>query len=66
MYDINFFKNSDKLKKKIINNQLSKDDIDMIYNELENIRLKSPYIYNNETTNYCNMLAYLRHQKGQL
>ena len=55
MYDINFFKNSNNLKKEIICGQITSDKVDIIYNELENIRQKFPYIYNIETTNYCNM-----------
>ena len=55
MYDINFFKQSSNLKKKIVGNLLSSHDIDNISLELDKLRLQSPYIYNIETTNYCNM-----------
>jgi len=55
MYDINFFKNSNKLKNKITKRLLNNSDYEDIIAELETLRNKSPYIYNIETTNYCNM-----------
>ena len=55
MYDINFFKKSSGIKKKITNRLLSKKDADDISAELDLLRDKIPYIYNIETTNYCNM-----------
>ena len=55
MIDINFFKKSYDLKKKIVSNSLSKSNVDDITAELEYIRDKNPFIYNIETTNYCNM-----------
>ena len=55
MYDIDFFKKTNNLKKKITSNLLKSADIEDISIELESLRKKSPYIYNIETTNYCNM-----------
>jgi wyosine [tRNA(Phe)-imidazoG37] synthetase (radical SAM superfamily) len=55
MYDINFYKNSYPLKKKITLNQLSHSDVEIIEKELEILRNKIPTIFNIETTNYCNM-----------
>ena len=55
MYDINFFKKSSEIKKKITNRLLSKKEADDISAELDLLRDKIPHIYNIETTNYCNM-----------
>ena len=55
MFDINFFKNSFDIKKKIVNRKFSENDYQVIENELEDLRSKSPTIFNIETTNYCNM-----------
>lgn len=55
MYDINFFKQTSKIKDKIVSKHLSEDSISDIEKEFDNIRNKTPHIYNIETTNYCNM-----------
>ena len=55
MYDINFFKQSYELKKKITSRDLSFDNLKLIEDELEFLRNKNPTIFNIETTNYCNM-----------
>ena len=55
MYDIDFFKNTDNLKNKITKGFPKSSDCDNIDIELETLRKKFPYIYNIETTNYCNM-----------
>lgn len=55
MYDINFFKESFKLKKKIVSKVLTFNDLKSIESELELLRNKKPTIFNIETTNYCNM-----------
>ena len=55
MYDIDFFKNSNNLKDKITKGFLKNSDYENINVELETLRKKFPYIYNIETTNYCNM-----------
>ena len=55
MYDIDFFKKTNNLKKKITSGLLKSADTEDISIELESLRKKSPHIYNIETTNYCNM-----------
>ena len=55
MYDINFYKNSYNLKKKITSHALSSIDTKVIEKELEYLRDKKPTLFNIETTNYCNM-----------
>lgn len=55
MFDINFFKKSYDLKKKIVQKKYTKDDFSFIEKELELIRDRKPFIFNVETTNYCNM-----------
>ncbi len=55
MYDIDFFKNTNNLKNKITKRLLKNSDYENISAELETLRKKFPYIYNIETTNYCNM-----------
>ena len=55
MYDVNFFKETFKIKKRIVSKEFSEADYSLIENELEKIRAKSPHIFNIETTNYCNM-----------
>jgi len=55
MIDINFFKESSNLKKKITQNLISQSESQDIIAELDKLRSKSPFIYNIETTNYCNM-----------
>ena len=55
MYDINFFKKSYKLKKKITNKEFSFNNLKHIEDELEFLRNKNPTVFNIETTNYCNM-----------
>ena len=55
MFDINFFKKTFSLKEKITSKKLSTMDISDIEMEFEKIRSIKPYIYNIETTNYCNM-----------
>ncbi len=55
MFDIDFFKNSFSLKKKICSRNLTINEAEAIEQELEKLRSKSPTIFNIETTNYCNM-----------
>ena len=55
MYDINFFKKSHPIKKRIINGSLSLSEANIIEKEMEILRDKNPTIFNIETTNYCNM-----------
>lgn len=51
MYDINFYRKTYNLFKRIKNGETYYD----IYSLLENYRSKDPIIYNIETTNACNM-----------
>ena len=55
MYDINFFKKSHPIKKRITNGSLSLSEANIIEKEMEILRDKNPTIFNIETTNYCNM-----------
>ena len=55
MYDIDFFRKTNSLKKKITSGLLKSADTEDISSELESLRKKTPHIYNIETTNYCNM-----------
>ena len=55
MFDIDFFKNSFDLKKRIVDRKFSENDYLTLEKELENLRSKTPTIFNIETTNYCNM-----------
>ncbi len=55
MFDINFFKKSFELKRKITSKSLTFSDLKNIESELEYLRNKEPTIFNIETTNYCNM-----------
>ncbi len=55
MYDINFFRNSFDIKKKIVQREFSMEDYSNVEKELEILRDKNPKIFNIETTNYCNM-----------
>ncbi|MBF0103234.1 MAG: SPASM domain-containing protein [Magnetococcales bacterium] len=54
MFDIRFFKESASLKKSIITGQSPLND-DALINQLDNLRNPVPYVFNIETTNYCNM-----------
>jgi len=55
MFDINFFKNVAKTKKEIVSGNKKCSDADAIINEFEGLRNEKPYVFNVETTNYCNM-----------
>ena len=55
MFDINFFQESYPVKKRISSRALSLNEVEGIEKELEQLRSKSPTIFNIETTNYCNM-----------
>ena len=58
MYDINFFKQSLKLKNRIVSGMMSMEDTETIEQELELLRNRKPHLFNIETTNYCNMTCY--------
>lgn len=54
MFDINFFKKSKGIKKKIIASQ-GLLEASKVYATFERLRNKRPYVFNIETTNACNM-----------
>ena len=49
MYDINFFKKSHPIKKRITNGSLSLSEANIIEKEMEILRDKNPTIFNIET-----------------
>ncbi len=55
MYDTDFFINTYGLKQKIINHEYSSKDSEIIFSELISKIAPSPFVFNIETTNYCNM-----------
>jgi len=55
MYDIKFFKETEKLKKSLLHGELSIADMSKIEAELDMLISKQPHIFNFETTNHCNM-----------
>ena len=55
MYDINFIRTTNDIKKQIVTNLSHKYSADDLYVDLERYRNKNPYLFNFETTNYCNM-----------
>lgn len=54
MFDINFFEESNRIKKKIISRRGSFDG-EKLYSIFERLRSRQPFIFNIETTNACNM-----------
>ena len=71
MYDINFFKKSYPIKKRITSRALSLNEAEDIEKELEQLRSKSPTIFNIETTNYCSKhnvikLSFMNIQKNKI
>ncbi len=55
MYDIDFFEKAAPLKEKILHNRIDPNEIDYLFDEFEKLRKSEPYVFNIETTNYCNM-----------
>ncbi|MGE5505898.1 MAG: radical SAM/SPASM domain-containing protein [Actinomycetota bacterium] len=55
MYDIEFFRRVEPLRKKIVERQFTKADVPALIEELEALVSAQPYVFNIETTNYCNM-----------
>lgn len=55
MYDTTFFRNTFGLKQKIINREFSSRDSGYIFKELNAKICSSPFVFNIETTNLCNM-----------
>lgn len=55
MYDIDFIENAEGLRRRIAGNGLGPDDALELVDALENLRSRTPHVFNIETTNYCNM-----------
>lgn len=55
MFDIKFFRNVAGLKEKIVSRKMNKSDADTILREFDALRDRKPFVFNIETTNYCNM-----------
>jgi len=55
MFDINFIQKTMDIKKDIINGQYSFNSNNDIFQIFEKFRANTPYIFNIETTNNCNM-----------
>lgn len=55
MFDIGFFQKAIPLKDKILEGNVELDELDVLFEEFEQLRSSDPYVFNIETTNYCNM-----------
>lgn len=55
MYDIKFFQNVSELKQKIVSKEFAQEDAEFVLGHLEELRNEKPFVFNIETTNYCNM-----------
>lgn len=55
MYDIDFFLRASDLKHQILFGSLGSEDASYLFDEFEKLRNGKPYVFNIETTNYCNM-----------
>ncbi|MBT4889929.1 MAG: radical SAM protein [Rhodospirillales bacterium] len=55
MFDIDFFKQAQSIKDRIISGEATRADVLAIEQELDGLRAKSPHVFNVETTNHCNM-----------
>ncbi|MBO68608.1 MAG: hypothetical protein CL398_09890 [Acidiferrobacteraceae bacterium] len=55
MYDIEFFRRTEDLKRRIIDGNVQPKEIAGIERQLDQLRSQSPTLFNIETTNYCNM-----------
>jgi len=55
MYDIDFFRQAYDLKDQILAGQLNPENVDQIFDSFELLRKEEPYVFNLETTNFCNM-----------
>ena len=55
MYDIEFFTKAHELKDGILAGRLGPGEEEDIFREFEALRSPEPYVFNIETTNYCNM-----------
>jgi len=55
MYDIDFFQKASSIKQGILSGAVGTDEIEQLFNDFEALRKNEPYVFNIETTNYCNM-----------
>lgn len=55
MFDIKFFQKVTPLKERIVAGELGRSDEKAVIGELEALRSPKPFVFNIETTNYCNM-----------
>jgi radical SAM protein with 4Fe4S-binding SPASM domain len=55
MYDIDFFEKATPIKQDILSGNVGPDDVERLFDEFEKLRKNEPYVFNIETTNYCNM-----------
>ena len=55
MYDIEFFKNTFNIKRKIVRGCFGREDIEEIAETFNANINRKPFVFNIETTNYCNM-----------
>jgi radical SAM protein with 4Fe4S-binding SPASM domain len=55
MFDIEFFRNVDDLKRRIVSDACEAGDAPALVEAFERLRAPYPNVFNVETTNYCNM-----------
>ncbi len=55
MLDVKFLRKFEKIRNDIINSKLKNSSEKEIFNLLEKHRNKTPFVFNVETTNVCNM-----------
>lgn len=55
MYDIDFFERAHGLKDDILAGKFMPEDAGRLFEAFEALRKPEPYVFNVETTNYCNM-----------
>lgn len=55
MYDIEFFQQAHGVKEDIVSGKLGAKDAEYIIKSFDDIRARKPFVFNIETTNYCNM-----------
>lgn len=55
MFDIKFFQNVAPTKDRIVRGEMGKGDREAILAEFDALRVREPFVFNIETTNYCNM-----------
>ncbi len=66
MYDTNFFMSTFKLKKEIISRKAASRDYEEIYQIFNQNLTPSPFVFNIETTNFCNMTCIMCQRTNEL